>query len=42
MSSPAEYDQIGCASCLGGEDYDEAYERAAAKYIGDIGEKDWR
>jgi hypothetical protein len=40
MSSPAEHEPIGCTSCLGGEDYDEAYERAAAKYDGEG--KDWR
>jgi hypothetical protein len=40
MSSPAEHEPIGCAHCLGGEDYDEAYERAAAKYDGEG--KDWR
>jgi len=39
LSSPAEHEPVGCVSCVG-EDYDEAYERAAAKYDGTG--KDWR
>jgi hypothetical protein len=39
LSSPAEYDPVGCTFCVG-ELYDEAYERAAAKYDGTG--RDWR
>lgn len=43
MSSPAEHEQVGCVSCVGlVRDDDEDYERAAAKYDGANGEKDWR
>lgn len=39
MSSPAEYEPVGCTACVR-TDYDEAYERAAARYDGTG--KDWR
>lgn len=45
MHSPAEWDEVPLhRACLAQSEpeRDEAYERAAAKYDGANGEKDWR